>query len=70
MLPANFNVGDIVQTKKKHPCGCDQWMIVRTGIDVKIKCLQCERIIMLPRLEFRKKVKKIIKSTPTNEDTN
>jgi hypothetical protein len=67
MLPANFNVGDVVQTKKKHPCGCDQWEIIRTGVDMKIKCLQCGRIIMLPRLEFRKKVKQLVKSNSQNK---
>lgn len=55
-----FNIGDIVQTKKSHPCGCDKWEIVRTGVDVKIKCLQCGRIILLSRIEFKKKIKKII----------
>lgn len=63
MIKEEFHLGDIVQTKKTHPCGCDRWIIVRIGVDIKIKCLQCGRIILLPRLEFRKKIKKIIKKS-------
>jgi hypothetical protein len=55
-------LGDIIQTKKPHPCGCDRWEVVRIGVDMKIKCLQCGRIIMLPRIELKRKTKKIISS--------
>lgn len=58
-----FNLNDIVRMKKVHPCGEDKFVIIRTGVDIKIKCLKCGRIIMLPYEEFTKKVKKVI----TNE---
>lgn len=58
----NFNVGDIVQLKKKHPCGEDKWEVMRTGVDYRIKCLGCGRQILIPRIDFRKRVKKIIES--------
>jgi len=61
MIAAEFELGDIVQTKKPHPCGSDKWEIVRTGVDIKIKCLQCGRIVLLSRIELKKKAKKIIK---------
>ena len=54
-----FAVGDVVIMKKGHPCGENRWHIIRTGADVKIKCLGCGRIIMLPRQEFVKKLKKV-----------
>jgi hypothetical protein len=68
MNNAEFNIGDIVQTKKQHPCGCDKWEIIRTGVDIKIKCVQCGRIILLPRLEFKKKIKKIIEKKSGSEE--
>ena len=37
----DFQVGDIVKTKKKHPCGSDEWEIVRIGLDFKLKCVGC-----------------------------
>lgn len=56
----NINVGDLVQMKKTHPCGSDRWEVIRVGADFKIKCKGCNRIIMLSRTEFEKKVKKIL----------
>lgn len=55
-----FSVGDIIQTRKKHPCGNDKWEITRVGADMKMKCLECGRIVMLDRETFEKRVKKII----------
>ena len=53
-------LGDLVKMRKVHPCGSDQWVITRTGADVKIKCQGCGRVVMLDRVEFEKRVKKII----------
>lgn len=62
-MTVEFEVNDIVQTRKSHPCGSDKWRIIRTGADVKIKCLQCSRIVMMDRAEFVKRIKKIIPVT-------
>jgi hypothetical protein len=56
----NYELGDKVIMKKAHPCGANEWEITRLGADVKIKCLNCNRSIMLPRIEFNKKLKKVI----------
>ena len=55
-----LSLGDIVQMRKAHPCGSDRWEIIRTGADIKIKCLGCGRIVMLDRPEFEKRVKRLI----------
>lgn len=57
----NYQLGSVVVMKKQHPCGANEWEIVRVGADIKIKCCNCGRSIMLPRIEFNKKVKKVIK---------
>lgn len=57
----DFNTGDIVAMKKKHPCGSMEWEILRIGIDFRIKCLGCGHLAMLPRTKFEKAVKKIVK---------
>ena len=59
-MALEYKVGSIVIMKKQHPCGTNKWEITRVGTDIKIKCLECERNIMLPRVEFNKKVKKVI----------
>ena len=56
-----YNIGDIVEFKKPHPCGTNEWEIVRLGADIKIKCINCGRMIMMPRIDFNKKLKKIVK---------
>jgi hypothetical protein len=55
-----YELGTIVQMKKQHPCGSFQWEVTRLGADIKIKCLGCERIVMLPRSKFEKDAKKVI----------
>ena len=56
----DYKLNDIVIMKKQHPCGTNKWQIVRVGADIKIKCLNCNRTIMLPRIEFNKKIKKVV----------
>lgn len=55
-----YNLNDIVVMKKVHPCGSNEFEIIRLGVDVKIKCLTCGHVIMLPRVELNKKIKKVI----------
>ena len=55
-----YKVGSIVVIKKQHPCGTNEWEITRTGADIKIKCLNCGRQILLSRIDFNKKLKKVI----------
>lgn len=55
-----YSLGTKVIMKKGHPCGTNEWEIVRVGADIKIKCIGCGRTVMMPRLEFNKKLKKVI----------
>ncbi|GAB4546172.1 MAG: hypothetical protein OHK0023_05380 [Anaerolineae bacterium] len=57
----NVQVGDVVQTRKPHPCGTNQWKIYRIGADIGMECLGCGRRVLLPRREFGKAVKKFIR---------
>ena len=60
-MDKEYKMGSIVTMKKDHPCGSNEWEIIRMGADIKIKCIKCGRAIMLPRIDFNKKLKKIIK---------
>ena len=55
-----FKLNDIVIMKKPHACGTNKWQITRVGVDVKIKCINCNREIMIDRLEFKKKLKGVL----------
>ncbi len=63
-----YKLHDIVQLKKDHPCRKSQhWEVVRVGVDIKVKCLGCNAVIMFERPEFEKKLKKIIQSAENND---
>ena len=56
-MKKEYNLNDQVIMKKPHACGTNLWEITRTGVDIKIKCINCNREIMMDRLEFEKKLK-------------
>ncbi|MBP0724906.1 DUF951 domain-containing protein [Bacillus sp. RG28] len=55
-----FNLNDIVQMKKAHPCGENKWKIIRMGMDIRLKCEGCGHSVLIPRREFERKMKKIL----------
>lgn len=59
-MDKTFNINDEVIMKKPHACGSNLWIITRLGVDIKIKCQNCGREVMLDRLEFIRKLKKIV----------
>ena len=60
MEEKKYDIGTKVIMKKPHPCGENMWQIVRVGADIKIKCLNCGHVVMIPRIDFNKKIKKIV----------
>lgn len=57
-----FELGDVVQMKKPHPCGTNEWEIIRMGMDIRIKCVHCRHSVLIPRPEFERKMKKVLRS--------
>jgi len=55
-----IKIGDILVLKKGHPCGENKWEVTRTGADVKLKCLGCNRTVMIDRPTLNKRIKKVI----------
>ena len=55
-----IRLGDVVRLKKKHPCGGYEWQVTRLGADIGIKCLQCQRRVLLARSVFERRVKTFI----------
>ncbi|MCK4325050.1 MAG: DUF951 domain-containing protein [Armatimonadetes bacterium] len=48
----DLHMGDIVQLKKSHACGSNQWEVIRLGADIRARCCQCGRVVMIPRRRF------------------
>ena len=55
-----LHIGDLVKMRKSHPCGNDLWRITFVGSDIKMKCEKCQRIVMLERPVFEKRLKKVV----------
>ena len=64
----DYNIGDIVRTKKQHPCGSKLWEITRVGVDFKLKCQGCGHIVMVPREKALKMITKKIEDKWTSGD--
>ncbi len=64
-LPNPLSVDDIVQMRKKHPCGGDTWRIVRVGAEIGLRCQTCNRKVLLNRADFERRVKRILQRGPT-----
>ena len=60
MEKKDYQLNDIVQMKKPHPCGTNAWKIIRMGMDIRIKCTGCEHSVLIPRQQFDKKLKKVL----------
>ena len=56
-----FRLGDVVLMKKPHPCGTNAWEIIRMGMDIRIKCVQCGRSVLMPRREFERAMRRVVR---------
>ncbi|HBG22448.1 MAG TPA: DUF951 domain-containing protein [Peptococcaceae bacterium] len=70
MKRRNYNLGDVVSMRKQHPCGSNEWEILRIGMDFRIRCLKCGRMVMLPRVKFEKTVKSVIRTKQGEDSPN
>ena len=62
MIPIPFEVGDIVRLKKKHPCGSQEWEVLRVGADFRLKCLGCGHQMMVARKMVEKNTRALKKA--------
>ncbi len=61
MAILKLTVGDVVRTRKAHPCGSDQWEIVRLGADVRIRCVGCGRSVLMPRVKLERRIRRFVR---------
>lgn len=53
-------LGDVVRLRKPHPCGSYEWVVVRLGADIGIRCQRCRRRVLLPRRTLERRVKQFV----------
>lgn len=59
----DISVGDILVMKKNHPCGDNRFLVLRVGMDFKMRCAGCGHEIMVPRSKAEKGIKKVEKKS-------
>jgi hypothetical protein len=67
----DLQMDDILRLRKPHPCGSTDWVVVRLGADIGLKCLGCGRRILMPRREVARRLKKVVRragETPADEN--
>lgn len=63
----SVTVGDEVELRKPHACGANRWVVVRTGADVRLRCAGCGHTVFLPRDQFNRAVRKVVKRGQAGE---
>lgn len=58
-MPLNLRIDDILRLKKPHPCGENAWQVYRVGMDIGLRCLGCGRMVMLPRRDVERRVRRV-----------
>jgi hypothetical protein len=56
-MVVNFEMGEMLRLRKKHPCGGFEWEVVRLGADIGIRCTTCSRKVLMPRSIIEKRMK-------------
>jgi len=59
-MTMDIKIGDIVRLRKAHPCGSYEWEVIRVGADIGIKCLKCQRRVLLERDSFSRRLKQVV----------
>lgn len=57
----DIKVNDVLEMKKPHPCGGKQFLVLRAGMDFRVRCMNCDREVMVPRVKIEKNIKKVLR---------
>ncbi len=63
-----FYTGDTLEMKKQHPCGAKEFEVLRTGAQVRVRCVGCGRDMVLDRIKLEKAIRKV-RTAPSNAAT-
>ncbi len=64
----DIRMGDVVKMRKPHPCGSNEWEVVRLGADIGIRCRQCGRRVLIPRSQYARQMKTLVSAGPPPDD--
>ncbi len=61
-MPLEIRMNDVVRLRKVHPCGSYEWRVVRLGADIGLRCLKCNRRVLLERRALEKRLKAFVEN--------
>ena len=64
----DIRLKDVLVMKKAHPCGEKRWLVLRTGADLRMRCLGCGHEVMTPRFKIEKNIRQIERSENSSTD--
>ncbi len=67
-MPFSYQMGDVVQLKKPHACGANRWRIIRLGMDIRVKCTECDHSVLIPRARFDRLIRKILETAKNDRE--
>lgn len=67
-MAVDVRVGDILEMKKPHPCGGKTFLVLRSGMDFKLRCTSCGHEVMVPRVKIEKNIRKITREDKSAEN--
>jgi hypothetical protein len=59
-MTIDIKLGDIVRLRKAHPCGSYEWEVVSVGANIGLKCLKCQRRVLLSRDVLKRRAKESV----------
>ncbi len=59
----DIQLNDILVMKKQHPCGEKRWLVLRTGMDFRLKCQGCGHEVLLPRSKAEKNIRQVVRDS-------
>jgi len=59
-MVSEYRIGWVVELKKQHPCGSFEWKVIRIGADIGLRCLICQRKVIMPRSTLDKRLKSVV----------
>ena len=59
----DIRLGDVLVMKKPHPCGEKRWLVLRTGMDFRLRCTGCGHEVMLPRSKAEKNIREVLRES-------
>ena len=62
-MTTETKLGDVIRLRKAHPCGSNEWEVVKVGADIGLRCLKCQRRVLLAVDVFRRRLKDVVSET-------